>query len=74
MPYSVIANSGLEADATIAVLPAFECARESLRLADRIDPLTMIVTNKLIELAKSGERDPQHLCELALQAIEVAPD
>ena len=74
MPYSTIANSGLKADAIIAVLSAFQCARESLRLADRNDPLTMIVSNKLIDLAKAGERGPQHLCELALQAIEAAPD
>lgn len=69
MPYSVIADAGLESDAVIAVLVAFERVREALGLADRTDPLTMIVANKLIELAKAGERDPQRLCELTLRAI-----
>ena len=69
MPYSVIADAGLESDAVIAVLIAFERVREALGLADRTDPLTMIVANKLIELAKAGERDPQRLYELTLRAI-----
>ena len=69
MPYSVFADAGLESDAVIAVLVAFERVREALGLADRTDPLTMIVANKLIELAKAGERDPQRLYELTLQAI-----
>ena len=69
MPYSVIADAGLESDAVIAVLVAFERVREALGLADRTDPLTMIVANKLIELAKAGERDPQRLYELTLRAI-----
>ena len=49
MPYSVIADAGLESDAVIAVLIALERAREALGLAARTDPLTMIVANKVIE-------------------------
>ena len=70
MPYSVIADAGLESDAVIAVLIALERAREALGLAARTDPLTMIVANKVIELANAGERDPQRLCDLTLQAIQ----
>jgi hypothetical protein len=70
VPYSFIAGSGLESDAITAVLAALERALAVLGLAERTDPLTMIVANKLIELAKTGERDPQRLCDLALRAIE----
>ena len=69
MPYSVIASAGLGSEATTAVLTSLEWALEALGLADRTDPLTMIVANKLVELAKEGVRGPQRLCELTLQAI-----
>lgn len=70
MPYSVIASSGLEPEAAAPVLIALEWALDALKLTDRTDPLTRIVANKLIELAKEGERDPQRLCELTLKAIQ----
>ena len=70
MQYSVIADAGLDSDATTAVEMALELARAVLGLADRTDPLTVILANKLIELAKEGERDPQRLCELASRAIQ----
>ena len=70
VPYSVVASSGLEPEATAPVLIALEWVLDALRLTDRIDPVTIIVANKLIELAKAGERDTQRLCDLALQAIQ----
>jgi hypothetical protein len=73
VPYSVIVGSGLESDAIAAVVTAFERVRAAIGLADRTDPLTTIVANKLIELARSGERDPQRLCDLTLRAIQPGP-
>lgn len=69
MPFSTIANAGLEPDAVAAVLAALERARAQLGLADRTDGLTMVVANKLIALAIVGERDPERLCERALREI-----
>jgi len=70
VPYSVIAESGLEADAVSAVVLALERTLDALRLTDRTDPITKIVAYKLIEFARQGERDPQRLCDLTLQAIQ----
>jgi len=39
----------------------------SLRLVDRGDIANNIVAQKLIELAKSGERDPERLCDAVLR-------
>jgi hypothetical protein len=39
----------------------------SLRLVDRGDIGNNVVAQKIIELAKGGERDPVRLCEAALQ-------
>jgi hypothetical protein len=46
---------------------AYELTLISLRLVDRGDIANNVVAQKLIELAKSGERDPERLCEGVLQ-------
>ena len=48
---------------------AFEAALGKLGLVDRTDPLTMEVAKLIIEFAKAGERDPERLCDLALQQL-----
>jgi hypothetical protein len=70
VPYSIIASAGLEPEASAPVLVALEWVLDALRLTDRTDPLTKIVANKLIGLAREGERDPERLCKLTLQAIQ----
>jgi hypothetical protein len=40
-----------------------------LGVIDRSDPGTMVVAKLIIEFAKSGERDPERLCALALQQL-----
>jgi hypothetical protein len=45
---------------------AFEAALSGLRLADPSDPIVAIVAEKIIELARAGERNPDRLCEQAL--------
>ena len=46
---------------------AYEMTLISLRLVDRGDIVNNVVAQKLIELAKSGERDPERLCEAVVQ-------
>jgi hypothetical protein len=48
---------------------AFEIARIALRLADRDDPLLTIIAHRIIELAQTGEHNPDLLCERALADI-----
>jgi hypothetical protein len=45
---------------------AYEMTLISLRRVDRGDIANNVVAQKLIELAKSGERDPERLCEAML--------
>ena len=49
---------------------AFEMARVALRLADRGDLANEIIANRIIDLAKAGERDANVLCEGALKSQE----
>ena len=50
---------------------AFEMARAALRL-DTTDFATEILAKKIIELAKSGEADPNELCERALEHFRIS--
>ena len=52
---------------------AFEMALVSLRVPPgRDDPIRSTLAQSIIELAQHGERDPDRLCEGALQAISPA--
>ncbi len=51
---------------------AFEMARAALRLADNADFATQTLAKKIIDLAKSGETDPNELCERALAAVRAS--
>ena len=51
---------------------AYEMTRISLRLVDRGDIANNVVAQKIIELAKSGERDPERLREAVLNQWRAA--
>lgn len=48
---------------------AFEAALSKLGLIDRTDPVTTTVATLIIEVAKTGERDPKKLCDDALKIL-----
>jgi hypothetical protein len=48
---------------------AFELARCGLRLPDRDDPSIALLAEKIIQLATAGERNPDLLCESALDHL-----
>jgi len=48
---------------------AFDAALTKLGLVDRKDPATASVAKLIIEVAKTGERDPERLCENALKIL-----
>jgi hypothetical protein len=48
---------------------AFELARIALRLEDRGDLANEALANRIIELAKTGESNPDLLCEAVLKEI-----
>jgi len=52
---------------------ALEIARAALRLTDRGDPIIVIIAKKIITLAKAGERNPDLLCERALDDLRAQP-
>ena len=48
---------------------ALEMACIALRTGDRDEPVRQAIANKLIALAKDGERNPNMLCDRALEDI-----
>ena len=52
---------------------AYEDALSVLQLANRQDPITELVARKIIAVARSGERDPPRIRELALKELGIAP-
>jgi hypothetical protein len=48
---------------------AFEAALGKLGLVDRSDPTSVTLAKLIIELAKAGEREPERLCDSALQRL-----
>jgi hypothetical protein len=52
---------------------AFEMALIALRLADRADLANEVVAQKIIALAKAGERDPERLCDGVMKEFGKRP-
>ena len=50
---------------------AYEDALRALQLFDRDDPITEIIAKRIIEAARTGERDPAMLCTLAIKDLRV---
>jgi hypothetical protein len=51
---------------------AYELTLISLRLSDRGDIANDVVVRKITELARTGERDPERLCEAVLNQWRAA--
>jgi hypothetical protein len=56
--YRLLQKVALDDCAVSAMTIAYEGVLRNLGLVDRSDPVTEIVANKIIELARTGERDP----------------
>jgi hypothetical protein len=52
------------------MVAAFKAACQSLQLVARDDLLTQIVARKVVEVAGTGERDPERLRDLVLLAVK----
>jgi hypothetical protein len=67
--YRIFKERVFEPEAVICMARAYESALVALRLTDRQDPLTEIVAQKIVEIAETGERNPDRLRDRALEAI-----
>ncbi len=67
-PY--LKEAAFDPKAIEAMNAAFEAICKSLQLFNRNDPLTEIVARKIIDVARTGELDPQRIHDLALLELK----
>jgi hypothetical protein len=53
-----------------AMSAAFEAVCKSLQLVNRDDPIIQIVARTIIDIARTGEHDPQRIHDLALLELK----
>jgi hypothetical protein len=68
--YELLRRQDVFAPEDVTVLGnVFEDVLRTLGLVDRMDPLTVMVAKKMIELATAGIREPDRLKALTVQAF-----
>jgi len=67
--YRLLRREVFEPDDLRLLAIVYEDIVKALGVADRKAPLGELIARKLIELAKAGERDPESLKELTIEAV-----
>jgi hypothetical protein len=67
---SMLAKSVFQPDEVKAMAKAFETTCAALGLSDRNEPIGQLLARRVVECARSGERDPERLCKLVLSELE----
>ena len=67
--YRIFEKSAFRPEDTKRMGDAYERALVELRLKDRLDPLTETIAQYIIEIAQTGEKDPDRICALAVERI-----
>jgi hypothetical protein len=74
MPITLFLNGEkFDSETTRVMGVALEMACLALRTGDCADDVKQAIANKIIALAKAGERSPDALCEQVLKAIRTEP-
>jgi hypothetical protein len=69
----LLQQSAFGPEAIALMVAAYEDCLRVLNLADRSDPLTEMVARKIIEVAQTGERDPERIRRRALADMGIPP-
>ena len=65
----IVADVYFGPDATRAMGSAFDKACRSLQNNGQANVVREIIAKRIIDLARDGERDPDHLCDATLQEL-----
>ncbi|HTH34660.1 MAG TPA: hypothetical protein VL976_09830 [Xanthobacteraceae bacterium] len=72
--YRLLQNQAFEPDDIEGMTVAYEAALKVLRLANRSDPITEIVAERIIAIAQTGMRDPAKLRAAELKDFDIPPE
>ncbi|MPZ37421.1 MAG: hypothetical protein GEU95_05035 [Rhizobiales bacterium] len=67
--YRLLEKSGFGPDEIARMTAAHELTLKELKLVDRSDPFTDTIARHIIEVAQTGEKDPERICALALDLL-----
>jgi hypothetical protein len=74
MPFDqLLVGCAFDTETIVVITEAFETACRDLRLTDRRDPITEVLALKIIEAAKTGERDPNIIRQQAMDLLAAKP-
>jgi hypothetical protein len=69
--YQLTRTLSLNPEEVEKLTTAYESALIKLQLSNRTDPITTIIAQRIIEAAKTGVRDPDQLCAMAIKDLRV---
>jgi hypothetical protein len=69
--YQLIRTLSLDPEEVEKLTTAYENALTKLQLSNRTDPITTIIAERIIEAAKTGVRDSDQLCTMAIKDLRV---
>ena len=72
--YRLLQNQAFEPDDIERMTVAYKAALKVLRLANRSDPITEIVAERIIAIAQTGMRDPAKLRAAELKDFDIPPE
>jgi hypothetical protein len=61
----------LNPEETEKLAAAYAQALQALQLSNQDDRITTIIAQRIVEAAKTGERDPAKLCAMAIKDLRV---
>ena len=65
----MLEGTAYDSDTIAVISEAYETARRDLGLTDRTDLITDTLARKIIEVARTGERDPDRIRQRALDRL-----
>ena len=70
--HRLLENSAFGPEEIEAIVIAYEKALSVLALKNGDDPATRIVAKKIIKVAQTAERDPEQICQRAIEELEIS--
>jgi hypothetical protein len=68
-----VKGAAFEPEDITVITAAHEIVLEQLNVTDRKSAMAFLIAKTVIQIAKSGERDPRLLCERVIQALQSPP-
>ncbi|HZP79735.1 MAG TPA: hypothetical protein VFB45_26615 [Pseudolabrys sp.] len=68
--YRILRDSAFEPEQIERMCAAYEATLKALRLADRTDPITELIAQKIIEVAQTNERDPVRISAIVVEHFD----